>query len=112
MGGTYNIGIFSQFNKVFYSFEINRTWDLDSCITTTSSMLRTLISPELAVAIVNMLKGEGFCEDPSMAFTDDQIIECHENIGNFMPPAMKALFSRSDPRQLCCFYFDGLCGWI
>ena len=112
MGGTYNIGIFSQFNKVFYSFEINRTWDLDSCITTTSSMLRTLISPELAVAIVNMLKGEGFCEDPSMAFTDDQIIECHENIGNFMPPAMKALFSRSDPRQLCCFHFDGLCGWI
>ena len=85
---------------------------MDSCITTTSSMLRTLISPELAVAIVNMLKGEGFCEDPTMAFTDDQIIECHENIGNFMPPAMKALFSRSDPRQLCCFHFDGLCGWI
>ena len=110
MGSTYNIGIFFQFHTKFYSFEINRTWDLDTCITTTSSMLRTLISPELAVAIVNMLKGEGFCEDPSMAFTDDQIIECHENIGNFMPPAMKALFSRSDPRQLCCFHFDGLCG--
>ena len=73
-------------------------------------MLRTLISPDTATAIVDVLIGERFCEDPSMGFTEDQITECQGNVAQFIPPAMKALFSRSDPRQLCCFYFDGLCG--
>ena len=90
--------------------QINRAWDLDTCIATTSSMLRTLISPDVATAIVDLLKGERFCQDPSMAFTEDETAECQEIVTQFMPRVMKALFSRSDPRQLCCFYFDGLCG--
>ena len=72
-------------------------------------MLRALISPDTATAIVDVLIGERFCEDPSMAFTEDEIKECQDIVAQFMPLAMQALFSHSDARQLCCFYFDGLC---
>ena len=87
-----------------------RAWDLDTCIATTSSMLRELNSQSVTIYVVGLLQGAAFCEDPNMAFTEEQIIECHNNVAQFMPLAMKALFSHSDPRQLCCFYFDGLCG--
>ena len=83
---------------------------MDTCIATTSSMLRELNSEEVADYIVGLLQGATFCQDPSMAFTEEQITECQNTVAQFLPLAMKALFSHSDPRQLCCFYFDGLCG--
>ena len=92
-----------------YHIQISRTWDLDTCISTTSSMLQELNSEMVVIYVTGLLQGVSFCQDPGMAFTEDQITECQNIMEQFIPQAMKALFSHSDPRQLCCFYFDGLC---
>ena len=74
-------------------------------------MLQELNSEMVVIYVTGLLQGVSFCQDPGMAFTEDQITECQNIMEQFIPLAMKALFSHSDPRQLCCFYFDGLCSW-
>merc|ERR1711863_16095 len=83
-----------------------REWDLDTCIDTTTSMLEKLLSDEVATGIVDLLKGERFCQDPDMLFTEEEITKCQDLVTEFIPHAMQALFFRSDARQLCCFHFE------
>ena len=88
---------------------IFRTWDLDTCIATTNSMLQELNSQSVPNYVTGLLKGVAFCKDPGMEFTEEQITECQNTVAQFIPLAMTALFSHSDARYMCCLYFDGLC---
>ena len=48
-------------------------------------MLEILEAPTTSVAITDLLNGEKFCQDPSLAFTEEQIKQCQDYITQFIP---------------------------
>ena len=74
------------------------------------AMQEIFLAPSSAVSIIEILKSEKFCQDPSLAFTEEQIKECQDYITQFIPVAMKELFTDLGPPSWNCnFYFDLEC---
>ena len=74
---TYLIMIFSHFFR--------EIWDCATCLATVTPMLEILEAPTTSVAITDLLNGEKFCQDPSLAFTEEQIKQCQDYITQFIP---------------------------
>ena len=56
-------------NLNFWSY---RNWDCDACKTNVEAMQEIFLAPTTAVRVTEYLKGEAFCQDPSLAFTEEE----------------------------------------
>ena len=83
-------------------------WDCDTCKTNVKAMLEILVAPSTASTIVEALKGEEFCQDPSLAFTEEQVKECQEYITEFIPLALQDLFGLF-PEEDVDYYCGPVC---
>ena len=60
-------------------------WDCATCLATTSPMLEILVAPTTSAAVTDLLTGEKFCQDPALAFTEEEIKQCQDYITQFIP---------------------------
>ena len=67
-------------------------------------------SEEAAMAIVNAMNGEAFCQDPELGLSEEQVAGCQGFIEAFMPPALSAYFETDDPSAAyVCGKYYGIC---
>ena len=52
-------------------------------------MLKILVAPTTSVFFTDLLTGEAFCQDPALAFTEDEIKQCQDYITQFIPIGKK-----------------------
>ena len=85
-----------------------REFNCDICKADAQAFLDVLTSEEAINAIVMGLSGPGFCQDPSLGLSEEQVAGCQGFIKAFMPAAMKTLFVDNPPsaESICDRYFD------
>ena len=47
-------------------------WTCEECKTNMDAMQKILLSPTTAAKVTEYLQGEVFCQDPSLAFTEEE----------------------------------------
>ena len=69
------------------------------------------MTPEVVSVITSNLQGEDFCTNPENGFTEDQVEQCAENIGVFMPVALDAIGEAmiEYDNDICNDWYEGVC---
>merc|ERR1712141_946459 len=95
---------------IIFPEDLMRNWDCDACKTNVEAMQEIFLAPTTAVRVTEYLKGEAFCQDPSLAFTEEESKVCQEGVTMFMPIALNVLFSDDafESGRVCNFYL-GVC---
>ena len=52
-------------------------WTCEECKTNMDAMQKILLSPTTAAKVTEYLQGEVFCQDPSLAFTEEETKGIH-----------------------------------
>ena len=52
-------------------------WTCEECKTNMDAMQKILLSPTTAEKVTKYLQGEVFCQDPSLAFTEEETKGIH-----------------------------------
>ena len=63
-----------------------------------------MLDDQTALKIVTNLNGPDFCQDPALAFDQEQIKDCQNFVTSYIPSSLKALFSpRSFVAEDICY---------